>query len=271
MIANEEPALVLRSVEGLHQMRVALRRLSSAFALFKHITTDGEARGILTEAKWLATQLGAARDLDVFLVALQRSNGKSGAGPAANLRRAATKARTEAWKAALTAIRSQRYTRFVLRLARYIAGHGWKHSAHERSPELDLALHRFSEHALDKAYRKVCELGSEITKLEIEDRHQLRKRLKKLRYSLSFFSSLYRDAEVKRYLHELSSLQDIFGSLNDAAVGHEILDRLCATDPSLKRSAATLSGKLDRRAAKDWREAQHSWAKFDDHQKPFWR
>src|SRR5690606_8278466 len=54
-------------IEYLHQMRVALRRLRSAFGLFcgKQART-GLAAPAAEDLKWLAAQLGPARDWDVF-------------------------------------------------------------------------------------------------------------------------------------------------------------------------------------------------------------
>ena len=60
-------ALHSRRPEGIHQTRVALRRLRAAFGLFGG-TLDGPAgRAIAAEAKWLAGECGPARDLHVFL------------------------------------------------------------------------------------------------------------------------------------------------------------------------------------------------------------
>jgi len=263
LIANEDAALEQRCAEGLHQMRVALRRLSSAFSVFRRLSKNDEARALTAEAKWLAASLGKARDLDVFVHMLPRA--KRGASPDhEQLRALAEKARAQAWKTALRDIRSPRYTRFVLRLAHYIAAHAW-HMDGKAMP-----LRQFAARALDRVFRKVCDLGVRIENLETEERHALRKRLKKLRYSLSFFTSLYDPDEVKAYLHGLSQMQDLFGGLNDAAVAHATLRRLTRNDAALEKTAQTLAHALDKRAAKDWRSAQQAWRKFQAG-KPMWR
>ncbi|HEY9217169.1 MAG TPA: inorganic triphosphatase, partial [Phenylobacterium sp.] len=54
------------SVEALHQLRVAVRRLRSAVAAFKNVVDDEAAEDIVMELKWLAGACDEARDLDVF-------------------------------------------------------------------------------------------------------------------------------------------------------------------------------------------------------------
>jgi CHAD domain-containing protein len=48
-------------------MRVALRRLRAAISLFSVVVGDDRASAIKTELRWLAQELGPARDLDTLL------------------------------------------------------------------------------------------------------------------------------------------------------------------------------------------------------------
>src|SRR5580692_3001694 len=61
LVANV-PAMIGRDGTALHQMRVALRRLRAAMSLFSVITGDERAIVIKTELRWLAQELGPARD-----------------------------------------------------------------------------------------------------------------------------------------------------------------------------------------------------------------
>ena len=56
-----------RDIEGVHQMRVALRRLRTASALLRREFGLPTIQGLSDEAKWLATLLGTPRDWDVFV------------------------------------------------------------------------------------------------------------------------------------------------------------------------------------------------------------
>src|ERR1017187_10777893 len=67
LVANE-PATIRRDAEALHQMRVALRRLRAAISLFSDAVSDDRINTIKTELRWLARELGPARDLDTLLI-----------------------------------------------------------------------------------------------------------------------------------------------------------------------------------------------------------
>jgi triphosphatase len=53
--------------EGLHQMRVALRRLRAGISLFSDMLTDSQTNSLKVDLKWIAGELGPAREIEVFL------------------------------------------------------------------------------------------------------------------------------------------------------------------------------------------------------------
>jgi triphosphatase len=61
------PAMQGGDPEGLHQMRVALRRLRAAISLFAVMLADPQTQQMKAEFKWLTGELGPARELDVFI------------------------------------------------------------------------------------------------------------------------------------------------------------------------------------------------------------
>src|SRR5512136_1679849 len=63
---NRYGALAAADPEYLHQMRVALRRLRTAFGLFSDALPRPVAAELLEELRWLTRALGRARDWDVF-------------------------------------------------------------------------------------------------------------------------------------------------------------------------------------------------------------
>ena len=65
-IENEGATREARDPEGLHQLRVALRRLRSALGLFKTALGEQARASWNDELRWLLGPLGPARDLDVF-------------------------------------------------------------------------------------------------------------------------------------------------------------------------------------------------------------
>jgi inorganic triphosphatase YgiF len=263
LMANEEAAVMQRSPEGLHQMRVALRRARSALEIFRPVIGGGLAVRLAAEAKWLAGELGAARDLDVFTSDILDPV-ELGAARSAALEKRVMQARDEAWERAIEVLRSRRYTRFLLEYGLFLAEKNWH--VKRKAPAF---ARDFAGAALDKCLAKASKLGREIEDLEGDDRHELRKRLKRLRYALHFFSSLYDPEEVKAYLKYLNQLQDVFGGLNDVATAHMLLGRL-AGGKEMRETASRILAWHEKRAAREWKGAIRLWKRFSG-TTPFWR
>ena len=66
--------------EGVHQMRLALRRLRTICALFRRDIPSPSFQAVNGEARWLMQQLGPARDWDVFAETTVTSPGRGGPG-----------------------------------------------------------------------------------------------------------------------------------------------------------------------------------------------
>src|ERR1700737_5381606 len=60
--------------EALHQMRLALTRLRTAILFFSPMIDDARRAPIKDELKWLNSQLGTVRDLDVAMERLKAGN-----------------------------------------------------------------------------------------------------------------------------------------------------------------------------------------------------
>jgi CHAD domain-containing protein len=64
---NEPLVVHRRDPAALHQVRVAMRRLRAAFALFKPALAGPHLEDLRHELRWFTGQLGEARNLDVLL------------------------------------------------------------------------------------------------------------------------------------------------------------------------------------------------------------
>lgn len=269
LLANEAAAFEGNSAEALHQMRVALRRMRSAFLAFDGLAGGG-TDDMTREAKWLTRAIGGARDHDVFLKEILAPAIAHDEGDAelAALQVAAEKARDEAWAAARACIRSPRMTRFVLQMALYLDEEGWRgETAGDISGK---PVAGFAAAALDKRLKKTMKLARNIDHLDADDRHELRKRLKKLRYTLGFFAALFPRAHAGRYLRQLAKLQDVFGALNDVETAQEIVEALGRANPGLADAGARAITHHERRVRKE-RQAARRLCRHFATLEPFWR
>lgn len=195
-----EPLFVRdRDSLALHQCRVALRRLRSAFSMFARVTAGDQRESIIDGLRWISTDLGDARDLDVFIA--KRI-------PKGAVWDALTE-RNEASDRAILSLNSHRFRILMIELAEWLELGEWRQ--HGEQPIAD-----FAEKALDRFWRKVKKNGRHLAHLDDEPRHAVRIAAKKLRYGSEFFAPLFGHAKRRHaFIAALADLQDHLGDLND--------------------------------------------------------
>lgn len=229
---NEALLAAGRDPEALHQARVALRRLRSAFSIFKPMI--GDAGADLREGlRWLAAAFGDARNLDVLLE-------RTRPGP---LHDRLAAAREAAYDRVGDALSSPRARHLMLDLAEHIAGDDWLDSSGGKG-DGDQPVRAFAGTALSRFRRKVRKGARDLADADDRARHEVRKDAKKLRYAAEFFAGLFaRKRERRRYksfVAALEALQDRLGALNDLATAPAVLKELgVADDPGAARLLAT--------------------------------
>jgi hypothetical protein len=65
-LKQEDLRLRVGDAEGVHQMRIAARRLRSALATYRDVLAPGSAEGLRSELQWLGGVLAPARDAQVM-------------------------------------------------------------------------------------------------------------------------------------------------------------------------------------------------------------
>src|SRR4029077_19869827 len=114
--------------EGIHQMRVAVRRLRAILSTFAPLISKPQRHWASTELEWFADALGDVRNLDVFAGNLLQP-ARAMLPAASEFERLAlvvAATRRKAHEAAVAAILSPRYTDAVLTLLRWFDGCGWR-------------------------------------------------------------------------------------------------------------------------------------------------
>jgi inorganic triphosphatase YgiF len=279
---NAAAAAVSDDPEGAHQLRVGLRRLRTAAALFREALGGPALSALEAEAKALADAAGAARDLDVlseeWLAPMEaaESSVESGAvAPGVAALRAALDLQRAEKRAALRArLAAPETVAFLFDLGGFVEGRGWLRPADFGQTEaLAAPVAETARAALDARWRKAGKLGRVIETLDEAARHELRKRLKKLRYAIEFFTSLYPEKMTKPFLKRLKALQDDFGALQDLATARLILlgpDAPAADDPAAQRAAGYALGRWEATADAAFASARTHWAALA-REGPFWR
>jgi inorganic triphosphatase YgiF len=248
VLVNQAVAEAGRDPEGVHQMRVALRRFRTACALLRRELGSPQLQAFNTEGKWFATLLGAARDWDVFVTETLSAPSAALASDTVDfdgLRQAAEPHRRIAYAALREALASERYNRFQLSLRHWIESRGWRNELEGRSLGVLLdPAPAFAGRALTWLHGKALNRGAHFRHLGPEARHRLRIALKKLRYTTEFFRGLYGERETRNYIGWLARLQDALGHDNDALMTWPFLCTLLQdpVTPEVQRTIGAVMG-----------------------------
>lgn len=264
----EPVALAGEDPEGVHQMRVCLRRVRSALVIFGPAIPRKFTRSFLKELKWAAKTLDRARDLDVYITENLSSKGKERNG---KMRRIAMKHREKAYDLVADFIRGERYRRICGEFTQWVEAHGWRVGlSDEQKDVLEGSVTPFSSEMLNRQRARVLEAGMDIASLEDDTLHQLRIKCKKLRYAAEFFAPLY-PKEMKNYIRHLTALQDQLGSLHDTTVMRDLQKDLLKNKKkrSLNRYARRLVRARDKQAKTVSRALLESWDGFTNAEGPW--
>ena len=247
---------------GVHQTRVALRRMRAAIGLFQNPIEDRELRALSDEAKWTAGELGPSRDLHVFLK-------ETAPDAEAPTQRIGKRMARERLRRARMALSGPRFEAFDGRLETFVRG---------APPARAGTLTRFGSDALSLRHDKVGKAGHKIDHLEARDLHKLRIAVKKLRYAATFLRQVFDapgfdKAAAKAYIEATARLQGALGTLNDRVVAAQIIaDIAQAARPSEKaeKPLERLAKKLEAGSKRDRNRVARAWKAFRKAE-PFWR
>jgi len=97
---------------------------------------------------------------------------------------------------------------------------------------------------LKKWHRLVVRSGLKFRSLEIEQQHSLRKKCKRLRYALQFCESLLPESNMQRYRKRLAAVQDILGEMNDLYVAGPLFEAMKETHPQAWFACGWIQARL---------------------------
>jgi CHAD domain-containing protein len=208
--------------EAIHQTRVAARRMRAALRCFADFLPKDIA-GIDAELKWAFHALGNVRDLDVLIAGLLETC------PESHARRSLLKELRErqiaAWDILAATLTSERYTELIGALdeVSHVSARSLAKSA--QKPAILIAPRIISEEH-EKVWKRVRRADSNMSRGEL---HQLRKRAKRFRYTLEFFSELY--GKPSRWvLRRLKTLQNKLGAFIDASQAIDTMQALLESE-----------------------------------------
>ena len=231
-----EVALADTDPEGVHQLRVAVRR---ARAVLK---TAGGHDGLMAELRWFFGRLGPLRDLDVLLMRFRGDTDGFSPDELAAVERllhGLVEDREAALRRAVKALRGKRYAKLLAELAAATPSGGTE-------TEVDLVAELAKPH--DRLRAQVTAIGTDPTDDQL---HELRILGKKLRY----VAEMATGKRVAALVKATKRFQDVLGEFHDACVAE---DRLRALEPA-GVAEAFVAGRLVERERVKQREMRAAW------------
>ncbi|MEV4923975.1 CYTH and CHAD domain-containing protein [Streptomyces roseoverticillatus] len=252
--------------DSVHQMRVATRRLRSAFRTYGDVLDRRATDPLGAELKWLAEELGADRDREVVTARLK--DGLAGLpgtlvlGPVrARLRiHAAGRARGSR-KRVLALLDGERYLALLDALAGLLADPPLRKAAAHPAPEVlaGAVLHDYERLAgrVEKA------LGTGPGPVRDTALHEARKAAKRARYAAEAATPAL-GKPAKRFASRMKDVQTLLGDHQDSVMTRTALRALAVRAHAAGESTFTLGllyGREEQCAARDERELPEVWRK----------
>ena len=234
--------------EHVHQARVGIRKLRTVLAEFGSLCPSVDP-GWRSDLADIFAVLGEARDREVVLAGWLRALEREGS-PKVTLPQPSIDHTGEA-------LRGIDFTILMLDLLQYAHG----------EPDADdgLDLREVVADRLKALRRTSAKRADEFRRLEIEEQHDVRKQLKRLRYVAELTASLYGRKKVARYVAALEPAQEALGLLNDLSVATELFEALAVTDANAWFAVGWLKSRHDatvKACVKPLRNAEKA--------KPYW-
>ncbi|MGX1756500.1 CYTH and CHAD domain-containing protein [Streptomyces lydicus] len=266
VIIELDPAVRRDLPDSVHRMRVATRRLRSAFRSYTKVLDRSATRPVGLELQWLAAELGVDRDREVLTARLQQALAEVPRtlrlGPVdARLRIWSERRRTGARREVLSVLDGPRYMALLKTLHALL-------EAPPLRPAADRPASEVAAGAVLKDYRRLARrveaaLAAPAGQARDEALHGARKAAKRTRYAAEAARPAL-GGPAKKFARRIKRVQQLLGDHQDGVVARGALRELATQAQQAGEGGFTfglLYGREEARAADRERELPRRWKK----------
>lgn len=198
-----------RDEEGIHQARVACRRLRSQLRSFDRALRTAAVADVMGELGWLGRLLGSVRDLDVLTERFEHASEEMGAGGRPELLRCLRIERQEQYAHLIVKMNGGRYRRLLATLGG-IAEKPPVRRACAREPAVDVLLPEVASrwHDLERGVARLPRGARD------EELHHVRILAKRARYAAEIAAS-FGPEDLVKLAKRVAKVQKVLGGLSD--------------------------------------------------------
>lgn len=261
LLMADPVARVGEDPEGVHQARVATRRLRCDLRTFAPVLDPAWAEPLRGELRWLGGELGVAREAEVLLGHLRDHVETCTPEVQHDARPLIVAARAEyeaAQQRVVAALETSRYLDLVDRLVQgAIAPHLRPAAASATTRDVV----RLARRPWKRLAREHAALGTHPSDAAL---HALRIRAKRARYAVEAIADAVGGMRPTKFAAALTNLQSVLGDHQDAVVAQTWLrDRVRASDPAEAYAAGVVSGLLHADALTARDALEPAWHRAD--------
>ena len=225
-----------KNAEHIHQLRIGIRKLRTAL---RELGKFAHAHAHALDPAWEAALvkvfriLGTYRDHSHLVLVLQPQWLAAG-GPAIDFDAAADKLPGVGW-----AVRAPDFQDALLGLLCFVHSGAPKELGNSGALKMDISAD------LDKLHRNALRFGKKFSASSQTQQHNVRKRFKRLRYSIEFASPLFAARKIHALTTALKPVRDALGLYNDELMALQTLGNLAADDPRAWFGIGWLTARIE--------------------------
>jgi CHAD domain-containing protein len=265
-------ALDFSDIEGVHNMRVSIRRLRSALRDFMPLMNKQALKRPIKDLKRTADTLGAVRDQDVAIVALNRfqadAETKAVEEGIGNLLRERENLRETARLDLTEALAVSRFKDLQERFTEAID----KATARKKSNGRASSFNEVGHKVVARGWQDLYELGASLYEpFNIEELHEMRIAAKRLRYAMELFAACWGE-KITPFAEQIAEMQSFLGEVHDCDVWIESMSKRLQNDlgdgdggglsENDYRAATWLLSGFIKKRTREYRSALKLWSEW---------
>lgn len=268
-VSLREAALDFSDIEGVHSMRVATRRLRSALRDFTPLFDKPLPKQVRKDLKQIADALGAVRDQDVAILALEELQAaaeteslKEGIGKLLEERRGLRDAaRLDLTETVAADSLNDLQERFAVAMD--------KVTSRKKSNRM-VSFNEAGRDVVAAGLQDLLDLGASLYKpFKIDEMHEMRIAAKRLRYAIELFVACW-GKPIAPFAEEIAQMQTFLGEVHDCDVWIESMGKRLqkilrngATNQSDYQAATLLLSEFVKKRTKEYRSALKLWSDWE--------